>query len=163
MLSRHCARVCGGVVLLGLLVCSAGCGSKSKAKAIVKGKVTFGKEHLTTGSVSFYGPDNAFGTATIDKDGNYEMNDAPVGLVKITIVVPKMPPGGRGPMIPGSGKDVKDKASVDPEDPGRRIPIMGERPSKIVPIPDKYGNVETSGLTYTVEKGEQTHDINLKP
>ena len=31
-----------------------------------------------------------------------------------------------------------------------------------VEIPDKYRAVETSGLTYKVEKGTQTHDITLE-
>ena len=154
MLSRHPARICGGLVLLGLLAFSAGCGSGKKPRAIVKGKVTFGKDHLTTGTISFYGPDNQFASATIDKNGNYEMNDAPIGPVKVVIVVPKLPPGGLRTMMPGGGKGPKDKGSVDPEDPGRKISIMGDVPSRVVPIPDKYGNVETSGLTFTVGSAE---------
>ena len=45
------------------------------------------------------------------------------------------------------------------------IPIANEglEGSHVVPIPDRYGNVESSGLTYTVERGEHTHDINLTP
>ena len=38
---------------------------------------------------------------------------------------------------------------------------MGTMPSHLVPIPEKYASVETSGLTYTVEKGEHTYDITL--
>jgi hypothetical protein len=162
MLSRHCTRACGGLVLLGLLAFSAGCGSGKKARAVVKGKVTYGKDHLTTGTVQFYGEDNAFASATIDKNGNYEMNDAPVGPVKVVVSVPKFMPGGLRSLASGGAK-VKDKGSVDPENPDRRIPIVGEVPSRVVNIPDRYGNVETSGLTYTVEKGEQTHDIPLPP
>lgn len=162
MFSRHCARVCGGLVILGLVAFSIGCGSRSKAKATVKGKVAFGKQHLTAGTVQFYGPDNTFASATIDKNGNYQLNDAPVGPVKIVVSVPSLPPGGLRTMMPGA-KTVKDKGSVDPEDPGRKISIMGDMPDKVVNIPPKYGNVETSGLTFTVEKGEQTHDITLTP
>ena len=43
------------------------------------------------------------------------------------------------------------------------IDIMGDMPKNIVPIPDKYAEEKTSGLTYTVEKGEHTWDINLTP
>lgn len=162
MFSRRFIRYCGGFLILGLLALPAGCGSKT-ARATVRGKVTLGEKPLTTGSVIFHGADNASASATIGKEGNYELQDAPVGLVRITVMVPKMPPGGIRSMMPAGGKDIKDKASVDPENPERSIPIMGEIPKNIVPIPDRYGNVETSVLTFTVEKGEQTHNITLTP
>ena len=40
---------------------------------------------------------------------------------------------------------------------------MGNMPDNIVPVPDKYHSPETSGLTYVVKRGEQTHDITLTP
>jgi hypothetical protein len=107
----------------------------------------------------FWGKDNMTGSATIDQNGNYIMRDAPLGDVKITVSVPQPPP----PRMLG-GPALKDgQGSVNPENPGQRIDIMGAVPKNIVSIPDKYANVETSGLTYTVQKGEQTYDINLNP
>lgn len=161
MILRTWARVSGGLVL-GLLVVAVGCGPNYKNRAVVKGKVTYDGKPLTVGSVTFYGKDNITGSASIEKDGTYAINDAPVGDVKITVFVPKPPPGGLGRMRAGQaiagGKDAK---SVDPEGSGKSISIMGSLPDNIVPIPDRYGNVESSGLNYTVKKGEQTHDIAL--
>jgi len=161
MLRRHFARACAGLLFLGLLALGAGCESKYKARGIVKGKVTLDKTPLTTGSVVFYGKNNVTGSASIDKEGNYVMNDAPLGDVKITVSVPPPPPGGiaRMKMPPG----MSDTKSVDPSGSGKSISIMGDMPSHIVSIPDRYANVETSGLTFTVKKGEQTHDILLTP
>jgi hypothetical protein len=160
MLSPHSIRDCGGLLLLGLLLLLTGCGPNIKARATVKGKVTFAGVPLSTGSVMFHGKNNFLGSASIDKDGNYVMNDAPLGEVKITVTVSKLPPGGIERMKYGP---VKDGKSVDPEGSGRNIPIMGTMPSRYVPISDKYASVETSGLTYTVQKGEHTHDITLTP
>jgi hypothetical protein len=164
MFSHPCPRSCGGLVLLGLLALAVGCGPSYKARAVVKGKVTFAGTPLTVGTVSFYGKDNLSGSATIDKNGNYAMNDAPLGDVKVTVFVPKLPPGGmrsmKGSPALHGGKDV---GSVDPEGSGKKISMLGDMPDKVVPIPDRFGNVESSGLTYTVKKGEQTFDIPLKP
>ncbi len=155
----HCTRACGALLLLGLMAFSVGC-SSSKARATVKGKVTFAGKSLTVGSVMFYGKDNVTASASIDKNGNYVMADAPLGEVKITVSVPRVSPEVLAKMKAMAGfKDVK---SVNPENPGQSISIVGEMPSQPpVPIPEKYASVETSGLTYTVERGEHTHDITL--
>jgi hypothetical protein len=138
---------------------SVGCGPNYKARAIVKGKVSINGKALTVGNVMFYGANNMVGQAPISKEGTYVMNDAPLGAVNITVTVPKGPPGGIARMK-GFGKDTK---SVDPEGSGKSISIMGDMPSIIVPIPDRFSNVDTSGLTFTVVRGEQTVDIDLKP
>ena len=65
-------------------------------------------------------------------------------------VAPKAPPGVppmRGPG--GEGGMASTPPSIDPK--------------KIVQIPGKYANTDSSGLTYTVQKGEQVHNITLSP
>ncbi len=170
MLSRYPTRACGGLLLLASMAYLVGCGGPNyKARAIVKGKVSIGGKPLTAGSVSFYNKQNVSGTATIDTKGNYNMPDAPIGECTITVSVPKMPMGGPSGMMspfggPGGGAAaVKGMKSVDPSGSGKSISIMGEMPAQIVPIPEKYSKPDTSGLTYKVEKGEHTFDIDLKP
>jgi len=170
MLSRFTARTCAGALALGLLVFSAGCGGIDyRSRGSVKGLVTIGTKNLTAGTVTFTSAiDPAYtASAKIDKTGNYHMPDAPLGDVKVTVFVPALPMGGLarmkgGPPPTKEAKD-KDKASVSPEDPSKRISIMGDMPDYVVPIPDRYGNIETSGLTYKVQRGEQTHNIPLTP
>jgi hypothetical protein len=153
MLSRYFPRAFGGLLLLSLLALSVGCGPNYRARGTVKGKVSFAGKDLTTGSVVFHGKDNLTGSATIGADGSYVMNDAPLGDVKITVSVPKLPAGGMrhlkgapvGPVMPGESPEAK------------------KMPTHVVPIPEKYAKVETSGLTYTVKRGEQTHDLPLTP
>ena len=157
--------ILGAFLVASLSAGLVGC-SGAPPKAVVKGKVSIGGKNLTTGSVIFYAVNNnASASATINENGEYVMNDAPVGDVKITVSVPKAPPGGIEKMMGVAGmksKAFKDGKSVDPES-GKSISIMGSMPTNIVPIPDKYANAESSGLTYTVTRGEQTKDLPLTP
>ena len=165
MLAGTRARRSLAILALSLLTFAAGC-SGEPAKARVKGKVTIGDKHLTVGNVMFYHEDgNTVRSGPIDKNGNYDIPDAPVGKVKVAVVVPALPPGGLGMMQkmktnPGFKEGTK---SVDPEDPSKSIAIMGDIPANVVPVPEKYSTAESSGLTYTVQRGEQTHDIKLAP
>jgi hypothetical protein len=160
MLFRRAARYLGGILLFGLLAVLSGCGGgDTRTRANVKGKVTLGGKNLTAGTVMFYGPNNITSTGIIDKEGNYEVPDAPLGDVKITVSVPKLPPGGIAKLKVGANLE----GSKDPSGSGKSISIMGSMPTHVVPIPDKYSRVETSGLTYKVEKGDHTHNIELTP
>jgi hypothetical protein len=47
-----------------------------------------------------------------------------------------------------------------PKRPGAEAPIANQ--GKYVPIPEKYSDPETSGLTYKVEKGAGPHEIRLE-
>jgi hypothetical protein len=37
-----------------------------------------------------------------------------------------------------------------------------EMEKRYVPIPEKYGDVQSSGLTYTVQSGKQEYNLDLK-
>jgi hypothetical protein len=145
----------GAWMLLCLCLWSAGCGG-TKSKATVKGQVTIGSKPVYMGTVSFILNDKQSGSATTDQNGNYVVTDAPVGDCKISVTVPKLGPGLRGgPVIPKGMPAMKDPNASE----STPAPLMD--PSKIVPIPDKYGDPNSSGLSFKVEKGEQTHDIKL--
>jgi hypothetical protein len=149
----------GGLVLLILLIGLAGCGP-TKARAKVKGRVKFFDKYLTCGTVAFVSKDGRVGSANIDFEGNYEMGDAPVGEVTITVSVPHMPMGPRGGVMPKPPPGVPEMRPPG-EIGGSTAPAID--PNKIIQIPGKYEKDETSGLTYTVVPGEQTHNITLSP
>jgi len=136
-------RLRSGILVTFLCFAVAGCSGDARAK--VKGRVKYVDKYLTAGKVGFIGEKGLIGVATISPEGNYEMNDAPVGPVKITVQVPNIPAGG-GPKPP----------------PGVPAP-QGGAAVKVIPIPPKYATPETSKQTYTVQKGEQTYDIPLPP
>ena len=145
-------------VLAGCLTAVAGCGPNQQARAVVKGQVSIDGKPLTYGNVTFRTKDGRNGSATIDPKGNYMMNDAPIGDVGVMVAVP------RGTTMKGmpstTAAPPKGLAMKSPE--GMQMTVAKTiDPSQIVPIPDRYAVDDTSGLTYKVEPGEQTHDIKL--
>jgi len=155
-------RLSSGFSVVLVVLCCIGCGPPERA--IVKGKVTIGDTPLTTGNVTFTGKDNLQSSATIQNDGTYELMDAPLGEARITVMVPTLPPGGLEMMRRmKNNPGVKESESVDPNDSSKKIGIMGGIPDNYVPIPQKYQDLNQSGLTYTVTRGTQTHDIKLTP
>jgi hypothetical protein len=156
---RSVFRAAGILVVLAL---TAGCGGNSyKARAKVKGQVRYFDKTLTAGTVSFIGTEGRVGSANIDFTGHYEMSDAPIGEVTITVTTPSMGPGGRGKI--GPPKPPPGVPEMQPPGDVAGAPPPAIDPSKIVPIPGKYAKAETSGLKFTVAPGEQTHDIVLTP
>jgi hypothetical protein len=162
MCVSHWARAAGFLLLLGLLSTAVGCGGSYKNRGKVKGTVVFFDKHLTAGTVTFQTEDGRIGSGNIDFNGNYTVSDAPVGSCKVTVSAPKVanapaalrnaakPPPGMPPMqAPGGGGAEDTSTLIDP--------------SKIVQIPGKYASPDTSNLTFTVERGEQTYNITLTP
>lgn len=150
-----------GMVALCTILLTSGCGPDYKSRGVVKGKVTSGKRALTTGSVMFINKDGVSASAGIDPDGNYEMKDAPVGECKVTVTVTELPMDpmvrarlmGKGPKMPEGPKN--------PESADSPAPPLAKIPKEVVPIDPKYSKPETSGLSFTVKKGEQTYNIEL--
>jgi hypothetical protein len=155
----HRASTAGLLVLAAVLVVSAGCAHRGKG--VVKGQVVFFDKKLTAGTVSFQTQDGRIGSGNIDFSGNYTVADAPVGPCTVTVRVPQMT------QMPGMKSYAKPPGNMPPmRPPGREVEESGASlvdPSKIVQIPGKYAKPETSGLTFTVEKGEQTYNITLTP
>jgi hypothetical protein len=155
-------RACGLGVLLFVVSAQAGCTS-SRARSVVKGKITFSNRPITSGTISFISDDNKHtGAGPIKQDGTYTVNDAPVGNVKIVVTVPRQMPmmGGRGGSnMPKPPKDSKMPAEMIPPDWTEPKAPAGNQ----TPVPEKYTKADSTPLTYTVTAGEQTHDINLTP
>ena len=147
-----------------LLTTGTGCGPDYKSRGVVKGKVTTGKKNLTTGTVMFYGKNGITASATIGEDGSYEMPDAPLGECKVTVTVMAMPQDpsvrarmkGGGPKMPQGPKDPNSTEASEPA-----LPSGAKFPSTIVPIDIKYSSPDTSGLSFTVQKGDNTYNIEL--
>jgi hypothetical protein len=115
----------------------AGCGDK----ATVTGKVTIDGAPANAGSVIFSTEKGKSATGDIRSDGTYTVADAPLGAVRISIL----------PMVGMGGGDVTLPAGM----PGASSSL------KPVPIPPRYQNVATSGLTYTIKRGTNEHNILL--
>ena len=125
-----------------LLAFVAGC-SRSAPTGDVSGVVRFDGNPLPSGTVAFVGEDGRSKSAMIQGDGTYHISKAPAGPVKITVQT--FPPS------PGV---------VPPDTPPASVKQASLR---YVQIPEHYSDHTRSGLTYTVEPGTQTHDIDLVP
>lgn len=157
MFVRLCSLVTAGAALVAL---AAGCGPDYKARGSVKGVVKSPRGTLTAGTVMFFNASGMNSSAPINSKGEYNMPDAPLGECTITVTVPEMPmdPNIKARMQ-GKEKGPKMPVMNNPDSPD--FPMKPDVPTKIVPIDQKYSKPETSGLKYTVQKGEQVHNIDL--
>jgi hypothetical protein len=154
MTRRKCAYRSFTAFLVFLALAVAGCG---EGQGGVSGQVKFKGELLPSGRVTFVcqaGTKEVFSSEILK--GRYTISGIPVGPVKILVetfqpapatTLPTKIPGGIPPNIKGMPA------------PGAPPPA----PGKYVPIPPRYGNVEQSGLSFTVTTGQQDHDIELQP
>jgi hypothetical protein len=111
----------------------------------VSGRVTFKDRILSSGSVTFERQDGESSSSAIAPDGSYLIENAPLGPVKIAVAShPLVPPG----LI---------------KSPGQAEDRRGDLKDGADKIPDRYQDPQKSGLTYTVERGSHTFNIDLKP
>ena len=131
----HLPRTVLGLALLGLAGCGGGRGD-------LGGRVTYQGKDVESGSVTAVGSDGVPKTGFI-ADGRYEVKDLPAGAVKLAV------------------------SSPDPAKTPRRSlrgappPVKGDRTGWF-PLPEKYSDLATSGLTADLAAGPNAHDIDLK-
>jgi hypothetical protein len=145
-----------------LLLLALGCGSR----ASVTGKVTYQGKSMPGGMVLFIHQNKGAFSAAIKEDGTYQIADLPGGSVKIAVTAPAFGPGGPAPRYVPTDEELEKIQKTQPRLSKEDLKkMMGVRPAtpkgKAVQIPEKYGDPEQSGLTYTVIGGPQTYDINL--
>jgi hypothetical protein len=153
-----CCRFAALLSLLSCLAWLAGCGGSS-AHGKVSGKVLYNDKPVTGGTVTFRPADTAENAvfAQIDANGNYSAS-VPVGPVKIAVNNKDLEPleikKSPRPTFPKGTTPATEKEDprVNPQKP----------PGTYVKIPEKYNQVESSGLTYTVKSKSQNFDIKLE-
>jgi hypothetical protein len=138
--------------LAAALVCGCSGSKVPDTTAEVTGTVTYNGKPVPGGMINFVATKGGYsGGGNIDENGNFKATTVPVGEVKIT-VDNSMLNRGRGVPAGGRGPGLKRPDAAGPEE------VKGH----YVDIPNKYANVDTSDLTYTVTKGAQKHDVELK-
>jgi hypothetical protein len=127
------ARRTSGLILLGLLLLSAGCG---RGWGNVSGTVRYKGKPLPNGTITFYDEANQTVSGRIEADGKYSVNKVAAGKVKITVAAP-MPI-----FLPGDETAKKQFVNM---------------PN----LPAHYADAEKSGLSRDITAGSQTLDIDL--
>jgi len=138
--------------VLLFLILLVGCGPK-KAKSTehgeVTGTVTFKGKPLPGGQITYVAVPSGFASSgTIEEDGSYKVT-APVGENQISV--------NNRMFAPRKGAAVEKPVLKKPNSEEAH-----QAKGKYVPLPSKYENPSESGLTYTVQKGSQTHDVKLE-
>jgi hypothetical protein len=135
-------------MVVALLLSGCGGGIAPTENAEITGQVTFKGKPLPGGRITFLTLRGSFAhVADIDENGNYRI-EAPVGDVKIAVDnrMLKSDPHTQGsPKLKRPGAEEARKLK-----------------GKYVAIPKKYYSPEDSGLTYKVENGSQTKNVELK-
>jgi hypothetical protein len=142
-----------------LLACIAGCGAN---QGHVSGQVFYKGKPLPGGQLTFISTDPTKRPVStdLDENGRYQAN-LPLGEVAIAVEnqvlkPPERPPGSISPLGVKLPPAEKEAGEAKPNPSALKKP-----PGTYVPIPEKYFDAKTSGLTYTVTSGTQTHNIEL--
>jgi len=150
---RVAYRVWGGVAGFGLLIIVVGLFFLGRPRGTVTGRVTFRGKPVYTGSVIIVGKDGVAVAGAIETDGTYSVQKAPVGEVTIGVVSKDPVYLHRVGALRKSREPVPASALTVPAGLDRR---------KWFPIPKEYEEPVRSGLTFSVKKGDNQFDIDLK-
>lgn len=116
----------------------------------VQGEVYFKGKIVPVGTIYFV-HEKGMGSSKIDEFGKYQISNVPVGSCKIMFQMPAEK------NITSGNKNSSDELLFQPQTK-KEIPI----PIKSIKIPDKYFDVQTSGLQYLVnDDANQTFQIQL--
>jgi hypothetical protein len=139
-----------------MLFGSLGCASN----ATISGKVTYKGEPLGGGTVLFVAEGKRSMTTVINSDGTYALANFPAGPVTIAVETASV----KQTEMPEEAKGMAPPATIPNMPEGATQSIYKPRAAtavRYVEIPPQYADPKTSGLTYTVTGGSQSHDIPL--
>jgi len=112
----------------------------------LEGNITYGGQPVPLAAVTVLPAGGGAGaTGFADDDGHFKVLNVPVGEVKIGV----NSDAARGPMM---GRAM---AGTDPKAKGGKRAAL----PKLIDLPRKYQDAETSGITTTVTKGANKFDI----
>ncbi len=87
-------------------------------------------------------------TGNLTSDGRFKIDNAPLGEVKIAVNTEAAKGQMMGEMIASGYQASKGGSKAPP-------------PPKLVEVPKKYWDPNTSGITTTINKGTNTYDVKL--
>jgi hypothetical protein len=125
---------------------ASGCGRDDPSNR-VKGVVRLDGKALPSGTVSFWGRDGSQVFAPISPEGEYQIANVPEGEASIAVF-----PDSPNPFA----------VKPPPRRAGAGQTAVGDQPVGAIGFPERYTDPERSGLTWRVEKGDQTFNIDLK-
>lgn len=131
-------------LLAAALLAAVGCGP---SVGELTGKVTYNDKAVQSGTVTAVASDGSSHTGPIQDDGSYSIPSVPAGTVSVGVTSED----------PKSIVIAQRKEKNAPKSEATR-----PEQSKWFPIPDKYSDPKSSGLTTTVKSGKNDFPIPLK-
>lgn len=167
----------GATLLAGALIVVGCAPSNPNAPARLTGRVTYNGSAVTGGTVTFHPKDGGSFSVGIAADGTYTAFDVIEGEMGVTVETESINPNKKMPEYKGGSSSGPGKmygqGKFGPKSPsgsgapGGKGAQMGPAPeganiqTVYMKIPAKYAKPETSGLSVTLKKGEQTKDFEL--
>lgn len=131
---------------------SFGCGSNApvalpETGATLVGTIKYGSEELQYSNVIVRSGEKGVALGLILEDGRYRVENVPLGEVKVGV----MPKASYGRFMSDS---MAGGAYKGPDGKGR-----GKVNLRFIDIPEKFYDPDQSGITTTINRGENTFDI----
>jgi hypothetical protein len=153
------ASLLSAAFLASVTVVMAGCGPTGGNPGVVSGTVTYNGKPVTGGNLTLHpvkgGPDLPI---PIDREGKFSSSGVPEGEMQVSIETESLK--NKAAVPPDPPKDMKLPPGVKPEDIKKPDIDMSNRPT-YMKIPRKYADAKTSGLTWTLTKGDNKKDFDL--
>jgi hypothetical protein len=129
-----------------VLIAAGGCGHGDRSNRVT-GKVRLDGTALRSGTVTFFCRDGTQLSAPISPEGEYRIPNVSEGEASVAVFqdTPNPFDVGHTPRPAGAGQ------------PGVRDPRAGA-----TGLPERYTDPKRSGLSFRVEKGDNTFNIDLK-
>jgi len=135
-----------GGLLIVIAIFTAG-----HSRATLTGHVTHRGKPVIWGSVIVVGPDGNATSGRIQPDGTFTVENVPPAAVNVAVV-------SRDPAVQHSMEQIRGNRN-------RVAPKMWEAPpvdrKQWFPLPTRYEDPQTSGLSVLLSKGTNRHDIEL--
>jgi hypothetical protein len=146
-------KVWAGVGGFGVLIIVVGLFFLGRPSGVVKGKVTFRGKPVYTGAVVIVGKDGVAAAGPIETDGSYVVQKVPVGDVAVGVI-------SKDPVYLHHVTVLRSSRTPVPASAFRAPSGLDRR--KWFPIPKEYEEPVRSGLSFSVKKGDNQYDIELK-
>jgi hypothetical protein len=144
-------RLAGGVSGVGVLFMVIALFTLHKPKATVTGRVTHRGKPVIWGTVLLFAPDGKSAAGRIEPDGTYTVENAPVSPVNVAVV-------SQDPLYAHYARQIKSKREKVPMKQWAAPPVDRK---KWFPLPQKYEDPKTSGLTMSLKGGPNTWDLEV--
>jgi hypothetical protein len=148
------------LMLCGVVL--AGCGGDPSKTNVLKGKVTIDGQPAYGVTVVLNYDDGKTHAIPVSPDASFRVQGVPLGKAVVTITSKFMDPEKMPAEMKAQFEALQNSSTANV--PGDKQAAMQERLNifKAVPIPERYADSKTSGLTLEIAGGMNEKDFELK-